>query len=261
MIVALRNLIILCTCVIAVILIGYLGYSQTECSLTCFNNSSELTFFIEGDLDPGDQILHVSNHNENPEIIINNVTYFINELEQPIDSLTCGRNHIKIRSKNESAVTVSYDVRWKPVIRRFQIAELEVECESYFFIYSEDVMRSYLRIEKENGEIIFNQTFNGSKIRIKIDEIGNYDAYMRVFDGGWSDTYYSEFTAFAGVSRTIDNMPLVISETEALAYSSMFPLTIDQVDCGAVLILKRAGNGYYRLIHSRLLPYLGLVKN
>ncbi|MEA1943982.1 MAG: hypothetical protein U9N07_01375 [Euryarchaeota archaeon] len=258
-VIALKNLIMLCVYAGIAIAIGYLGYSQTESSLTCFDDA-ELTFFIEGDLNPEDQMLYTSCHDTDTEIIINNVTYFINGSEHAIDSLVCGRNCMRIRSSNRTTVTASYDVQWKPLIERFQIAGLEVGEESDFFIYSDDVMQSYLRIEKDNGYIIFNKTFNGSKIRIKIDEIGNYGAYMQVFNTGWSDTYYSEFTAFAGVSRTIDNVPLMISKTDEPAYSSMFPLTIDRKDCGAVLVLKRACNGYQRLIHGRLLPYLLYTK-
>lgn len=259
-VIALKNMSILCVCAGIAITIGYLGYSQTECSLTCFDDA-RLTFFIEGDLNPENQMLYASRHDTDTEIIINNITYFINGSEQAIDSLVCGRNCMIIRSSNRTTVTVAYDVQWKPVIERFQIAGLEVGAESDFFIYSKDVMQSYLRIEKDNGDIIFNQTFNGSKVRIKIDEIGNYRAYMQVFDTGWSDTYYSEFTAFAGVSRTIDDVPLMISKTDEPAYSSIFPLTIDRKDCGAVLLLKRACNGYHRLLHGRLLPYLLYAKN
>jgi len=172
-----------------------------------------------------------------------------------------------IRSRNRTTTTttttaaVSYEVQWKPLIKQFHIAGLRVEEESDFFIYADrDVSQSYLRIEEENGEVVLNQTFNGTKIRITIDEIGNYGAYMRVSGSGWSDVYYSEFTAFAGVPRTTDNVPLIRSKSDETTYSSVFPLTIDRKDCGATLILKRAANGYHRLIFGRLLPYLSHAK-
>ncbi|MEA1908441.1 MAG: hypothetical protein U9N43_05360 [Euryarchaeota archaeon] len=111
-------------------------------------------------------------------------------------------------------MTRSYDVQYKPIIERFHIAGLEVGEESDFFIYSEDVTRSYMRVETENHEVVFNQTFNGSKVPIKIDEIGNYAVYMQVYGAGWSETYYSEFTAFAGVPQIIDNVPLCRSTHE-----------------------------------------------
>ncbi len=147
------------------------------------------------------------------------------------------------------------------MIKQFHIAGLRVGDESDFFIYADsDVSQSYLCIENENGEVVLNQTFNGTKIRITIDEIGNYGVYMRVLGSGWSDMYYSEFTAFAGVSRTTDNVPLIRSKTDEMTYPSVFPLTIDRKDCGVVLILKRAANGYHRLICGRLLPYLSHAK-
>ncbi len=263
-VVAIRNLILLCACAGLVVLIGYLGYPQTECTLVCYGtpcDTSELTFYIEGDLDPRDQMLHMSDYDADTEVVINNVTYSINRQDQPIDSLDCGRNHIKVGSNNETTVTVSYGVQYKPVIERFHIAGLEVGKESDFFVYSENITRSYMRIEKENREIVFNQTFNGSKIRIKIDEIGNYAVYMRVYGAGWSETYYSEFTAFAGVTQIIDNVPLRRSKPDVPAYQTRFPVAIVREDCGVLLILKRSANGYHRIILGRLLPYLSYLKD
>lgn len=273
-VVALKNLALLCVCAGVVILIGYLAYSQTGCSLVCpdGNGTSELAFVIEGDLDPSDQMLRVSvsghDADANTEVTINNMTYSVNTSEEtiilPNRTLNCGRNHILIRSRNRTTATtatVSYEVQWKPLIKQFHIAGLRVGDESDFFIYADsDVSQSYLCIEKENGEVVLNQTFNGTKIRITIDEIGNYGVYMRVLGSGWSDMYYSEFTAFAGVSRTTDNVPLIRSKTDEMTYPSVFPLTIDRKDCGVVLILKRAANGYHRLICGRLLPYLSHAK-
>ncbi len=281
-VVALKNLALLCVCAGVVILIGYLAYSQTGCSLVCpdGNGTSELAFVIEGDLDPSDQMLRVSvsghdadadmnaNTDANTEVIINNMTYSVNTSEETIillnRTLNCGRNHILIRSRNRTTATtatVSYEVQWKPLIKQFHIAGLRVGEESDFFIYADsDVSQSYLCIEQENGEVVLNQTFNGTKIRITIDEIGNYGVYMRVLGSGWSDMYYSEFTAFAGVSRTTDNVPLIRSKTDETTCSSVFPLTIDRKDCGVVLILKRAANGYHRLICGMLLPYLSHAK-
>jgi hypothetical protein len=258
-VVAIRNLILLCACMGLVVLIGYLGYPQAKCTLVCYD-TVELTFYIEGDLDPGDQMLHLSNYDVDTGVIINNVTYSTNRSDQLIDSLNCGRNHITVRSNNETTVTASYDVQYKPVIERFHIAGLEVGEESDFFIYSEDITRSYMRIEKENREIVFNQTFNGSKIPIKIDEIGNYAVYMQVYGAGWSETYYSEFTAFAGVTQIIDNVPLLRSKPDAPAYQTMFPVTIAREDCGVLLLLKRSANGYHRMILGRLLPYLSYLR-
>jgi len=83
---------------------------------------------------------------------------------------------------------------------------------------------------------------------------------MRVFGSGWSDMYYSEFTAFAGISRTTDNVPLIRSKTDETTYSLVFLPTIDRKDCGVALILKRVANGYHRLIYGRLLPYLSHAK-
>ena len=286
-VVAIKNLIALCACAGIVVLIGYLGYSQTECSLVSSGNVSELTFVIEGDIDPKGGVLRVSggrgggrsgngsgggNRSDRGHVVmINNVTYLltgsgsagaINSQNQTTLDLKHGRNHIRLISANRTTATLSYDVQWKPLIKRFQIADLEVGSESDFFIYADsDVSQSHLKIATENGKIIFNQTFNGSKTRIKIDEIGNYDVYMRVLGSGWSETYYSEFTAFAGVLRTIDNVPLIRSETEMPVYSSTFPLTIERRDCGIVLILKRSCNGYHRLIYGRLLPYTMYAKD
>jgi|GEM_PF-1144919 len=274
-VVAIKNLIALCVCAGIVVLIGYLGYSQTECSLVSSGNVSELTFVIEGDIDPKDCTLRVSGRGggggyssgRGSVVVINNVTYPLTGpgSDGAIDSWTPdlkhGRNHIRLISVNRTTATLSYDVQWKPLIKRFQIADLEVGSESDFFIYADsDVSQSHLKIATENGEVIFNQTFNGSKTRIKIDEIGNYDVHMRVLGSGWSETYYSEFTAFAGVLRTIDNVPLIRSRTDRPAYSSTFPLTIERSDRGFVLILKRACNGYHRLMYGRLLPYTMYAK-
>jgi len=149
-VVAIRNLILLCACAGLVVLIGYLGYPQAKCTLVCYGtpgDTLELTFYIEGDLDPGDQVLHLSDYDADTEIIINNVTYSVNRSDQPIDSLNCGKNHIKVRSNNETAVTVSYGVQYKPVIERFHIAGLEVGKESDFFVYSENITRSYMHRE------------------------------------------------------------------------------------------------------------------
>ncbi|HIE31352.1 MAG TPA: hypothetical protein EYP67_03095 [Methanosarcinales archaeon] len=254
-VVAIKNLILLCIYVGVVVLIGYLGYSQTKCTLVCYD-TSELTFYVEGDLDPRDQMLYLNDYDDYTEITVNEVTYSINRSDQPIDSLNFGRNHIKVRSNNETTVKVSYRVQWKPVIERFHIAGLKVGEESDFFIYSENITQSFMRIEKENGEIVFNQTFNGSKIRIKMDEIGNYAVYMQVYGAGWSEMYYSEFTAFAGVTQIIDNVPLLRSKPEVPAYQTRFPVTIVREDCGVLLLLKRAANRYHRIIFGRLLPCL-----
>ena len=258
-VVAIRNLILLCACIGLVVFIGYLGYPQAKCTLVCYN-TSELTFYIEGDLDPQDQILNLSNYNATAGVTINNVTYSITRQDQPIDSLNCGRNNITVRSNNKTTATMSYDAQYKPVIERFHIAGLEVGEESDFFIYSEDITRSYMRIEAENHEIIFNQTFNGSKVPIKIDEIGNYAVYMQVYGAGWSETYYSEFTAFAGVPQIINNVPRLMSTPDAQEYRTMFPVTITRDDCGILLYLKRSANGYYRMTSGRLLPYIAHLR-
>ncbi len=82
-VVALKNLALLCVCAGVVILIGYLAYSQTGCSLVCQdgNGTSELAFVIEGDLDPSDQMLRVSvsgyDADANTEVTINNMTYSV----------------------------------------------------------------------------------------------------------------------------------------------------------------------------------------
>jgi len=94
-----------------------------------------------------------------------------------------------------------------------------------------------------------------------MDEIGNYAVYMRVYGAGWSETYYSEFTAFAGVTQIIDNVPLLRSKPDAPAYQTMFPVAIVREDCGVLLILKRSANGYHRMILGRLLPYLSYLKD
>ena len=258
-VVAIRNLILLGTCMGLVVLIGYLGYPQAECTLVCYN-TSELTFYIEGDLDPRDQMMHLSNYDADTGVIINNVAYSVTRQDQPIDSLNCGRNNITVGSNNKTTVTVSYDVQYKPVIERFHIAGLEVGEESDFFIYSEDITQSYMRIETENHEIVFNQTFNGSKVPIKIDEIGNYAVYLQVYGAGWSETYYSEFTAFAGVSQIIDNVPLLRSTPDVHEYPTIFPVTIVRDDCGVLLHLKRSANGYHRMLSGRLLPYLSHLR-
>ncbi|MCK4812166.1 MAG: hypothetical protein KAS74_07820, partial [Methanosarcinales archaeon] len=91
-VVAIRNLILLCACMGLVVLIGYLGYPQAKCTLVCYD-TVELTFYIEGDLDPGDQMLHLSDYDVDTGVIINNVTYSVNRSDQPIDSLNCGRNN------------------------------------------------------------------------------------------------------------------------------------------------------------------------
>ncbi|MEA1865747.1 MAG: hypothetical protein U9N46_11275 [Euryarchaeota archaeon] len=165
---------------------------------------------MKGDLDPSDQMLRVSmsghdadvgkdaDVDANTEVIVNNVTYSVNTSEETIillnRTLNCGRNHIMIRSRNRTTATttttatVSYEVQWKPLIKQFHIVGFRVGKESDFFIYTDrDVSQSYLRIEEENGEVVLNQAFNGTKIRTTIDEIGNYGAYMRVFGSGWSD--------------------------------------------------------------------------
>ncbi len=59
-----------------VVLIGYLGYPQAECTLVCYD-TVELTFYIEGDFDPRDQMLYLSNYDTDTRVIINNVTYSV----------------------------------------------------------------------------------------------------------------------------------------------------------------------------------------
>jgi hypothetical protein len=78
-VVVIKNLILLCIYAGLVVLIGYLGYPQTKCTLVCYD-TSELTFYIEGDLDPGDQMLHLSDYDADTEVIINNVSYSIDLL-------------------------------------------------------------------------------------------------------------------------------------------------------------------------------------
>ncbi len=83
---------------------------------------------------------------------------------------------------------------------------------------------------------------------------------MQVYGAGWSETYYSEFTAFAGVSQIIDNVPLLRSKPDAPAYQTMFPVTIVREDCGVLLHAKRSANGYYRILSGRLLPYISHLR-
>ncbi len=72
-------------------------------------------FHIEDDLDPLEQMMHLSNYDADTGVIINNVAYSVNRQDQPIDSLNCGRNNMTVRSNNKTTVTRSYDVQYKPV--------------------------------------------------------------------------------------------------------------------------------------------------
>lgn len=68
-----------------------------------------------------------------------------------------------------------------------------------------------------------------------------------------SETYYSEFTAFAGVPQITYNVPLLRSTPDVHEYPTMFPVTIVREDCGVLLLLKRSTDGYHRIISGRLL--------
>ncbi len=141
-------------CAGVVILIGYLAYSQTGCSLACpdCNGTLELECVIKEISSPSDQMLRVRGHaadatmdaNADTEVVINNVTYSVNTSEEAVvllnRTLNCGRNHTTVQLRNRitaTTATVSYKVQWKPLIEQFHIVGLRVGAESDFFIYTD----------------------------------------------------------------------------------------------------------------------------
>jgi len=68
-----------------------------------------------------------------------------------------------------------------------------------------------------------------------------------------SETYYSKFTAFAGVPQITYNVPLLRSTPDVHEYPDNVPGYHRQEDCGVLLPLKRSTDGYHRIVSGRLL--------
>ncbi len=166
--------------------------------------------------------------------------------------LTKQEQQYDIPKRTDFIVNVEQPSGQKSLIRKLLISDLMVGEDAKFLILippNKRIIKSHVLIKRTDAaDVIFDEVLKGSKATVHIGDIGNYIIFMEVFDGAvWSDTYYSEFTAFAYIERDIEKWPTRIPSSNVLEGQTVFPLIIDGEDTHISSLSKKIVNGYYSI--------------
>ncbi|MCK5661085.1 MAG: hypothetical protein KAH86_06965, partial [Methanosarcinales archaeon] len=166
--------------------------------------------------------------------------------------LTKQEQRYDVPKRTDFIVNVEQPAGQKSLIRKLLISDLRTGEDAKFLILvqsNERIIKSHVLIKRtDTMDVIFDEVLNGSKATVHVDEIGTYIIFMEVFDGAvWSDTYYSEFTAFAYIERDLEKWPTRIPSSNVLEGQTVFPLIIDGEDTYISSMSKKIINGYYSI--------------
>ena len=172
--------------------------------------------------------------------------------------LTKQKTRYETPKRTDFIVNVEHQIGQKSLVQKLLLSDIIAGGDAKFFIISqsnERIIKSHLLIKNtDTMDVVFDEVLNGSKATVHIDEIGNYVIFMEVFDGAvWSDTYYSEFTAFAYVKRDIELWPTHIPASNVLEGQTVLPFTFDNDDLYISSLMKKTLNGYYSMYRHIIL--------
>lgn len=172
--------------------------------------------------------------------------------------LTKQNKRYEIPKRTDFIVNVEQQIGQKSLIQKLLISDLVSGGDVNFFIISqsnERILKSHMLIRNTNTmDVVFDEVLNGSKATVHVDEIGNYVIFMEVFDGAvWSDTYYSEFTAFSNIKRDLEQWPTHIPASNVQEEQTILPLAFDSEDMYISSLMKKMINGYYSIYRHIIL--------
>jgi hypothetical protein len=156
-------------------------------------------------------------------------------------------------------VRVDYLSHWRPVVRYLELGNLMVGHNSRYFISTEDADTRPIELSRINITDItrdvkvmpaINEEFEGTAIRLVMEQPGNYKADVQVFDGFvWSDVYEVGYTVHViSTDEQKKAYPLYeLSDDPAMESADGFPPVIRPDDGAGMKGLKRAANGGYIL--------------
>jgi len=254
-----------------------LSYSTTGYTFNRYRGQTgEAVVCVEGEVHPTNQTLTVIAEDlhgvVNPYVTVNGIRHVFNmtisdkAVRQKTWSLVLGCNNITWGAENDEPfkVRIEYLSHWRPTVNYLEMRNLIVGHSTRYFISTEDadrrpIMASRLNITDitKEGNPSADLEFNGSAVRYRLEQPGNYKADMQVFDGYvWSDIYEARFTAH--VIQTDEQKKaskLRMIEDDPVADNlGLIPAAIKPDDNPALKTAKRAVNGAY-VLFKRVLDY------
>jgi hypothetical protein len=226
---------------------------------------------VEGEVDPTNQTITVLNDGEeptvNPHVTVNGVRHDFNYtlgdkgLRQRTNALRLGCNEVSLGADTDTAfkARIEYLSHWRPVVKYLEIGNLQVGHSVRYFISTEDADGRKAEVSRLNitditrniENTVFSGEFNGSAVRYKMEEPGNYKADMQVYDGYvWSDWYEAGFTSHVITTEeqrkayklhALEDDP--VRETEGYV-----PAAIHPDDNPGIKWMKKGVDGCYMLV-------------
>ncbi len=261
-----RYLIILSLTVLFITL-SLASYSTTGYTLTKYPGlHGSAVVCVEGEVNPTNQSITVINSGDeptvNPWVDVNGDMHLFNMTVDEVGvrkqtmSLQLGCNNVTYGADSDTKfkVRVEYLSHWRPEVKYLDIGNLQVGHSVRYFIGADDAVKSRLNITditRDTAKPIFEGEFNGTAVRFKIEEAGNYKAGVQVYDGYvWSDLYEAGFTAH--VITTNEHKKTVrvyeLEDDDVLEHGGIVPIEIMPDDSESLRLGKRAWNGAYMLV-------------
>jgi len=263
--------LLLFTAFVVFVTVCYVMYSLSGYTFTKYPGvAGEAIVCTEGEVAPSNQSITIINDGDaptvNPKVAINgvdndfNVTVSDKGVRLWTDAMKLGCNNITYTADSDTRfkVKIDYMSHWRPIVDALEINNLLVGQNARYFISTPDadprrIVRSTLNltdITKDEALPATNMEFNGSTVRYKIEEPGNYQADMQVYDGyAWSDVYEVGFTAHVIQTDEIKNAVRILEmpDDTPLESPTTPPLLINPKDNSGLIFLKRVVNGGYYL--------------
>jgi hypothetical protein len=264
--------IIVLALIVLFITLSLASYSSDDYTLTKYPGlAGNAIVCVEGEVDPTNQTITVINlgetHTVNPYVTINGVRHAYNMsvsdlgVRQKTQSLRLGCNNITYGAASDTKfkVRVEYLSHWRPVVKYLEIGNLRVGHSTRYFISTADadkhpIVKSKLNITDITRDIasqVFDVEFNGTAVRYRMGEPGNYKASMQVYDGYvWSDVYEVGFTSHVITTEEQKKAyrAYVLDDDPVLRHGGFIPTEIKPDDNKAFVSFKRGVNGAYILV-------------
>ncbi|MFH0861612.1 MAG: hypothetical protein V1875_01145 [Candidatus Altiarchaeota archaeon] len=274
------RLLLLFTVVVVVVTFSILSYSASGYTFVKYPGVDGLAVVcIEGEAGPTNQTITVMNAGKNstvnPYVEVNGVRYVFNYsvdetgVRQATDELVLGCNNVSFGADSEGRfkVRIDYLSHWRPVVKTLEINNLMAGHSSRYFISTQDgesgrIVRSRLNItditRDTDRQPRYDLEFNGSAVRYRLEEPGNYKAAIQVYDGYvWSDAYEVGYTAHVIQTDDVKRAyrTYEVGDDPVQEHGGILPVAIKPSDGDAMRMAKRAVDGGY-VLGKRCLDFL-----
>jgi hypothetical protein len=286
--------LVLMSAVLLFVSLSLVSYSTSGYTLVKYpRTEGAAVVCVEGEVQPTNQTITVINDGDaptmNPYVIVNGIGHEFNMsvsdkgYRQRTDALVLGCNNVTYGADTETQfkVKLEYLSHWRPVVKYLEIGNLQVGHSTRYFISAEEpdkrpVEASRLNITDITRDVespVFYAEFNGSGVRYKMEEPGNYKADMQVYDGYvWSDVYEVGFTSHVITTEEQKKAYRLyeLQDDPVAENPGIIPPAVKPGDNDGLKMAKRAINGAYLLVRRTAdyvkgnLPYgdrIGLRKS